>query len=271
MKGFDQYTPNQSTALLLVGSPGSGKTSLALQFPKPLYIFDADNNLDGPRRYLKENNIPLDGIKYDIGNVDDDGKEVKPFQRWQRMATCLKQAGEDDTIKTIVVDSLTAIQIYARDDIFRQRVGPQKMGQSSVMINDTNRDRGQLTEPEWGIFSRYFDTLVTALRSTGKIIIVTAHQETRQLNTGDEIWRQTIAVPGQTRTKLPGLFGDVWNVNAKLEGFGDKQKVVRFVRTIPTAESDERGLKSSFNLDPVEENPIEKVMKILNEDNNLQG
>jgi hypothetical protein len=158
---------------------------------------------------------------------------------------------KSDEVSTIIIDSLTSIQEYVKDDIFRQRV--PMTGSRTPLITESNRDCGQLTEPEWGIYARYFATLITTLRTTGKIIVFTAHQETRQSETNQ--WQNTIALQGMMRYRFAAQFSDCIALVSKLEGFAPNEKVVRFFRTMPTSESDERGLKSSFNLPPVFDNP----------------
>ena len=244
MQSSQDFTPSQATAILLIGSPGTGKTTLALQFPKP-YLFDADNNQAGPKRYLERKNI---NYHYDVGNVNSEGKEIKPFQRYQHMLKCLKQAGKSDEVETLVIDSLTSVQEYIKDDIFRQRV--PNPGSRTPLITEDNRDRGQLTEPEWGIYARYLTTLITTLRIFPKIVVFTAHSESRQKGENGP-WEDTIALQGMMRYKFAAHFSDCIELTCRTEGFGDKQKVVRKYRTLPSNDIDKRGLKTSFDLPPV--------------------
>jgi hypothetical protein len=237
--------------VLLVGSPGSGKTTFALQFPKP-YIFDADNNLAGPRRWMTENKKPE--FLYDIGNVKPDGTPVGPFARYTNMTQCLNEAAKSDEIDTLIVDSLTAVQEYVKDDIFRQRVEGQTRGRTKVMITEQNKDIGQLTEPEWGIYARYFTTLITTLRTFPKLVVFTAHSESRRKGENGP-WEDTIAIQGASRYKFSAQFSDCIELVSITEGFGDSIKVKRTFRHLPASEIDQRGLKSSFSLPPVFEDP----------------
>ena len=42
----EKNKPREPKSILLIGPPGSGKTTLALQFPK-VCVMDCDRNLDG--------------------------------------------------------------------------------------------------------------------------------------------------------------------------------------------------------------------------------
>lgn len=241
MKDSTTISPPTSVALLLVGSPGTGKTTLALQFPAP-YIFDADGNLAGPLRHLG-NKFPF---KYDTGNVDDNGVEVPPFDRFRRFATCIGAAATDPSIRTIIVDSLTTLRDYVRDDILRQR-GVNPNVKNAPVITEANRAFGTLILQEWETYAFYFRNMVSKLRTSNKHVIFTAHQETIK-DEADGIFRTFLAIQGQTRASFAGLFSDVWNPYVSATGFGDAATHTRMVRTISASSTDERGLKSSLQL-----------------------
>lgn len=250
MQNFANYSHIESTALLLLGSPGSGKSTRALEFPG-VYVFDADRNLSGPLRFMQKQGKDLSTIKFDYGDQTSDGKPVSPFFRWQHMAECLRNAIADPEIKTIVLDGISAIQEMVKDDIFRQRVGPQIISKGrEVLITEANRSLGQLTEPEWGIYGRYWNALISSLKSTRKTIVVTGHDETRQ-NEQNSIWEYTLSLQGQQRYKFAGLFSDVILCQSKTTGSGPTEQKMWQYRTCPVGEQDKRGLKDSFQLDAV--------------------
>lgn len=188
---------------------------------------------------------------FDIGTVNPDGTEVKPFDRWGHMRKCLSQAAESDQVDTIIVDSMSAVQEFIKNDIFRQRV--PSPGSRVPLVTEATLDRANLTEPEWGIFARYLSTLVTSLRSTNKIVVFTCHQETRQNDQG--MWQSTISLQGMMRFKFAGMFSDCIGLSVKVQGNPPNEKIVRTYRTLPTSDIDERGLKSSFDLPPVFNDP----------------
>jgi predicted NACHT family NTPase len=52
--------------ILLIGPPGSRKTTFGLQFPN-VYVEDCDRNLNGPERWLRANG--LKELSYAYNNV----------------------------------------------------------------------------------------------------------------------------------------------------------------------------------------------------------
>ena len=121
MKKSKDYDPGLRTAILIVGDPGTRKTSLCLQFPKP-YIFDADNNLAGPARAYPDTAFSFDNghvvsedwVEKQLGVDYKEGDPIKAEHRYLWMAKCLNEASSSDEIETIVVDSLTSVSEYVK-------------------------------------------------------------------------------------------------------------------------------------------------------------
>jgi hypothetical protein len=246
MKQLTEYKPNQNRALLLVGAPGTGKTTLLLHAPKP-WIFDADNNMNGPVDYLRSTKYDLSGVSYDNGTIDDNGKEIPAFDRYRNMTARIKVAAANPEVSTLVFDGLTAIANFIKDDIRRQSAG-------KVTENDPLRIQ------DWELYNMFLRKLITTLRTVGKPCIFTAHQ----LLDKDEatgIYKTFIALQGQSKNTFAGLFSDVWNTYIKESGAGDSKSYNRMVRTMPTSSHDERGLKESMQLAPVLTQP--EAIKIL--------
>src|SRR5512146_912517 len=100
----------EAKSILLIGPPGGGKTTFALQFPKP-YLVNCDQNLDGPDRYLKTKHSEF-AFGYDDVAFDDNGSPVAPPLRWARMRSKTREAGKNPEVGTIIVDSLTHADEY---------------------------------------------------------------------------------------------------------------------------------------------------------------
>jgi hypothetical protein len=261
MKSSSQLESKRQLALLLVGSPGSGKTTLALQFPKP-YIFDCDGNLQGPDAYLKRQNRSQPFF-YDSAYRDDDGKPIAPFQRYQHFERCMARAAADPNIETIVVDSLTGFTEIVRDDILRQRPNNPALGKAAIMVSEANRGMNPLMMQEWDSFAFYFRNLVTQMRTLqNKTFILTAHQEQVQ-NEADKVFYECLAIAGNSRYKLSGLFTDTWQTFVSASGWGDSAKTERKIRTIASGQSDMKGNKTSLDLPNVFSNEGDAAMKLI--------
>ena len=254
MKSSTELSRSQKLFLLLVGSPGSGKTTLALQMPN-VYVFDADGNLDGPDRFLKR-----PSYKYDSGLQDDEGKAISPFNRWNHMAKCINAAVSDDSIDTIVLDSLSAFSEYVKDDIKRQRAA-NPMAKNAPMVNEQNRVIVPLIQQEWDVYAQYFITLVTQLKSCGKHVIITAHHEMKA--DASSIMREFVCIQGRMRGQLSGMFGDVWQTYVECVGVGSTATYKRMIRVVPTNRMDEKGTKTSLAVPPTFESDISYILKAL--------
>src|SRR5437667_7387442 len=78
MKTSSPQTPKSPSPLkiLIMGPPGSRKTTLGLQFPD-VHVLDCDNNLDGPERWLRSNGHATLSYTHDSIRYDDEGKPLE--------------------------------------------------------------------------------------------------------------------------------------------------------------------------------------------------
>lgn len=227
--------PPSDKAIIIIGDPGTRKTTLALHFPSP-YFLDCDNNLSAP---VEQTNIR--NFFYDSATRDDAGQIIHPLLRYRHCLTKLNIAATSPEIKTIVLDSLTSLTDIIISEIKRQEHGLAAATETAQDAADAKALRIQ----DWGKFSALVKQLVTKLRTCGKIIVVIAHNNFEK-DEVDNRFKQFINIPGQSKSTISGLFTDCWHTFMQISGVGAMAKHEFLVRTLPVSETDHRGVKSSF-------------------------
>ncbi len=237
--------PPNDLAILLAGDPGMRKSTLALQFPN-VYIFDADKNVGQPLEFLKKTDPTLPARTFtDNALWDREGKPLAVQQRWLWMIKCVNEAFADPWVKTVVIDSLSALVEMAVSEVKRQA---------------GRADNLEMRIQDWGAFGALLRNFITMCRAQNKIFICTAHQKFEQ-DEADKQWKIFLNIPGQAATNLSGMFTDVWNLYLAIEGLGSAQKHTGMVRTMPSSLTDHRGLKNSFGLKVSQ--TTEEVVKVI--------
>lgn len=212
MKSGSSFTPSHSCAVLLVGEPKSGKTRTMFSFPSP-GIIDADMNLASGARILP----PDKPWFYTQPALDDSGKEVPLENRWLRCVDETKAMLKDPNIHTIVIDGLGVMCEWIMAHIVKvnKLAGTNKTGKMEL------RDYGDL--------ARLLREYIMMLRLPGKYVVVTSHQSAEKDETNG-MFRYSLAIPGQSKETLGGLFTDVWANMATNVGGKCKYEI----RTKPT-------------------------------------
>jgi hypothetical protein len=199
-KKFDEHkTP---ITLLLKGPSGARKTTKAVQFPKPV-LFNFDNNISGLR------NLPADLVaNLRIVNPQDGLKgDIQPIQIWDNFVKQLEYVSEDDSVKTIIIDSLTTMAERLLDKI----VGSDAPS-ASVQIQ------------HWGDFTKYLKWLGDELLCNpglDKNVIVIAHEQLTPLN------NYTLAIGSRLKDSFGLYFTDVWRAFAHKGASGPVKYMVR--------------------------------------------
>lgn len=241
IKKATQY--KQPSSLLLLGTPGTGKSTFVSQFPG-IFILDCDNNLAGPIRWLKDNNKEVD-FYCASPCIDDDGTEV-PREHWyRRAAQLLVQASEMPEIKTICIDSLSSFSDMVMVEVLRQQ--GRKLG-SFDKLTDTNKVKAadeQLQIQDWGVFFNMIKQVFFRLKSCGKMLVVTGHIKTSEDSLTKSI-NELVAIPGQSANQISGWFSEVWKLENSIKRRGSSSEQERLVQTFPSGKLQEYlGLKSS--------------------------
>lgn len=239
MKKSAQLDLTGQSAILIVGDPGTRKTSLALHFPG-VYIFDADDNVVGPARHFSSLNF-----MYDSGTtVSEDWKDpairadykagdrLEPQHRYRWMAKCLNEAATSPEVKTIVIDSLTALSDIIYSEVKRQ---------------EARKDDQPMRIQDFGKFAYIMRNLISQLKANDKLFVLIAHQ-TIDKDESDGVFKTFLNVPGQSKTTLAGMFNDVLATYVAQSGAGANIKHEFKIRTLPAGKNDHRGLKTSLGL-----------------------
>jgi len=201
-------------ALLLVGDPKSRKTSLCVQFPKPL-IIDCDNNLDGVLRFY-----PKLEVKRFVVDYDEKDNKVPLQLRWPRFLKLLEDNWKDPWAETFIIDSMTKVRSYLCDYIVEQA-----SSQKDLVIGGLK----MMTQSHWGPYATMIQRMVSDLRRIPKYVIVTAHvSKDKDESTGRWLFKPSIG--GQSENTIAGLFTDVWYAGYTVGADGVKYNV----RTEPT-------------------------------------
>jgi hypothetical protein len=240
MQKLDSYNSNLGTAVLLVGGAGAGKTALGMRlFPKT-YVYVADPNFASGKRYLEKINESSNVVGFDTGNPDENGKPVKPMERYDRMFRQLNAAVDNKDVECIFLDSATFIEDYIKAKI----------------CSATTDDKVRLQNfDQWGSYMLTWKGLILQLRQSGKRLIVSAHEK-KERDESDGIWKYQISLDGQIRDKFPALFSDSWRCEVQESG-GTHQWMVRVL-----SNARQEHLKNNYQFDKAVMSADEVVKKV---------
>lgn len=221
--------------LLILGTPGTGKTTLLSMLTKSGYILECDGNIKGPANFLQRNKL-VSGCEFVIPHINDDGTVVPHAQRWDRMCTLGSAALNNPAYDMVAVDSLLTFNDYAMDKV---RVLNKKRPTTDAVPGE------QISMPDWGTFYALVKNFIIGFKagSRDKLTVFTAHIETDKDEMGGFL-KYFAAIPGALKNQLAGLFDEVWKLSSEDKGGVQKH----YVQTAPALREEALGLKSSLGL-----------------------
>lgn len=209
MKKSTDYKTHSNFGALFIGPPKSGKSRLAMSFPKPA-VLDCDGNLAGAIR------AGAADFLFEDPNVDDKGVELQPAMKWKKCCDFLREAINlpETECQTIVIDGLSIMSNYLIDSLSQNSkltVGGEKVMDQSL----------------WQPFRNRIQQFMLQGRASSKMFIVTCHEDVIKDDNSGAVVSYRPLIPGQLKQNLAGLFSDVWRCEAKALGNNIKY-IVRF-------------------------------------------
>lgn len=200
MATYKKFDPSKECiSLLLKGVSGTGKTTVAAQFPKPCLI-EFDKNVSCLRKLPAEE---VDEVKIFDPLTYPDGKPVEPTKIWDYFIKNLVEIAKDPEVKTIVIDTLTTA-----------------LSALSNSILGTSSPKEQFKIQDWGTFGRYLawlgDNLIQ-VKGKDKHIVVVCHENT-EIDKDGNFHGWTLAIGGQMRRNFELYFSDVWQCTVSQTG-----------------------------------------------------
>jgi len=222
-------------SILLIGPPGGGKTTLAMQFPGVCFM-DCDRNLDGPERFIRLKNKDL---SYGYTQITyKDNVAVPAHECFERLCDSVSDLKTETSIKTVVVDGLTMVNEFIIQKILKAQ------------------SKSEMEARHWQPFKSYMiNLLVAKLRGTGKTVICTCHETILEKPNPDpkKVMDPVLvgyrpAIQGGITDYFGGFFTDMWRCTALVAPGGSEYKI----QTVRDTKSD---LKNSLGL------PAEIIVK----------
>jgi hypothetical protein len=181
--------------LLLKGAPGSGKTTLAAQLPG-VVIFDFDNNLAALQKLPEAAQKKIRRVTPKTGlSHKTQGNLI-----WNRFVGQLEEVMDDDSVETVVIDSLTTLADCLMDFI---------VGSSQPTAN--------VQIQHWGAFGRYLKWLGDSLLCADgldKNIVVIAHEQLIMDSLDDSV-KYTLNIGGRMKDSFELYFTDCWRLQTR--------------------------------------------------------
>lgn len=208
--------------ILVLGPPGSRKTSLFLQCPN-LIVLDCDRNLVGPETYLRKNGHP--NLSFAVEDIRYDAKG-NPREIWECYDTVMDalrrmKPGVDkayDPFKNVFVDSLSHVNEFIIRKILKVKA------------------KESMDPNHWTDFkSLAYSFLVSKLEETGRNVICSAHEVTLTKPSSQIMVQEIVGVEpffqGKVGDMIGAFFTDVWRCDLRVASAGRQALFLQTTRT----------------------------------------
>lgn len=209
--------PSSPRKILLIGPPGSRKTTFGLQFPN-VYVEDCDRNLDGPEKYLRstgwQGTYAYNNVRYDAQNKM---REIHDCYNalCDDLTLMANSPKEFEQFQTVFVDSLSHVNEFIIRHVLKMQNKPAKTLEMEAR--------------DWSPFKSYaYMLLVARLEQINKHVICSCHE--MKLTEADPKKVMEVRVvgyepffQGKVGDIIGAFFTDVWRLEVR-PGLADKSE-----------------------------------------------
>lgn len=237
MKTLDEWVPADKVRILVYGVPGVGKTFGAGTFPRPCFM-DLDKGiatLRGPeftKIHGKRDVIYQQFEELNFGKGGVVTRHVAFDQAYEFFETMQKPANADK-FDTWVIDSGTTLSEYAANKAAFV-LGQMKLSHTFDKAMSTGLF--VQVQQDFGAERSLVEQFVRAVRSTQKHFVFICHEH-EATNDAGVVTAIRPLLTGKSRTDVPLLFDEVYNLQAKLVGQGMKRFLVTHTNGIRMAKT----------------------------------
>lgn len=186
---------------MIYGSPGAGKTTLALTFPKPMFVFDFDGGLPEHVQFGKNG---VEGIR--ISDIDPKRGALAELaytkfrDNWYQLIKGTKKAADGQPFKSVMVDTASGLQ--------------------DSILNYYRRANdwwdGKYSMPLYGALGSDMTIFGNEMRIADFHVIVTAYDMTDKDELTGEVFGGPNLAGNKFVPKFLGAFSDIWYMKPKV-------------------------------------------------------
>lgn len=200
--------PSENLKVLVVGSPGSGKTCFAVGFPTPILVLDFDMKVNSAAAWYANDADRLGKVEVrTLGRRLDGSDPIAELNKLISEELIPQQKAGTMKHKTLVIDSATTFSQAVLNHIIKTNPGVKRVVSAQGV---------QPSQSDYGILRREFAKLIPGILSLPMNVVMTAHVKTDRNDITGEIVRMPI-LDGSFGQELPIYFEEVY-VSTMKEG-----------------------------------------------------